>query len=30
VAQRVAEIRGESIEKIAQVTTQNARDLFVL
>ncbi|MCX6789680.1 MAG: TatD family hydrolase [Candidatus Gribaldobacteria bacterium] len=29
-AQRVAEIRGEAIEKIAQVTTQNARDLFVL
>ncbi|MEK9153709.1 MAG: TatD family hydrolase, partial [Patescibacteria group bacterium] len=30
VAQRVAEIRGEPVEKIAAITTQNARDLFVL
>jgi len=30
VAQRVAEIRSEPIEKIADITTQNARDLFVL
>jgi len=30
VAQRVAEIRGEPIEKIAEITTQNAQDLFVL
>jgi len=30
VAQRVAEIRGESIGKIAEVTAQNAHDLFVL
>lgn len=30
VAQRIAEIRGETIEKIAQVTTQNAKTLFGL
>lgn len=30
VAGRVAEIRGGPVEKIAQVTTQNAQDLFVL
>ncbi|MDP2946220.1 MAG: TatD family hydrolase [bacterium] len=28
VAQRVAEIRGEPIEKIAEITTQNAKKLF--
>jgi len=28
VAQRIAEIRGESMEKIAEATTLNARKLF--
>lgn len=28
VAQRIAEIRDESLEKIAQITTQNAKKLF--
>jgi len=30
VAQRIAEIRGEPLEKIAEITTQNAKKLFNL
>lgn len=30
IAQKIAEIRGESLEKIAQTTTQNAKNLFKL
>jgi len=30
VAQRVAEIRGEAVGKIAEITTKNAKDFFVL
>ncbi len=30
VAQRIAEIKGESLEKIAQITTQNAKELFCI
>lgn len=30
VARRIAEIRGESLEKIAEITTQNAKKLFNL
>jgi TatD DNase family protein len=30
IAQKIAEIRGESLEKIAETTTQNAKNLFKL
>ncbi len=28
VAEEIAEIKGESVERVAEITTQNARDLF--